>query len=218
MFSEDYLIRMIKQATAVLAKIIGFKRAGEYREALQSIDQTLELLIGMDVNLIRLLDDESLYQLLSKDNGLDLEKLEIIADLFQQEGDIHELQNKNEESFRCYLRSLNYFLMISFNSATSDTTEISQKIDDLYQKLEGIHFEEKTLWDLFCFFENSGNFARADHILSKLAGQNGAKSYVVEEIKSFYQRMIEKSPKELAAGGLTRAQIRKKLKEVNDAS
>jgi len=214
MFSEDYLIRMIRQATAVFARIIGLKSAGQYQEALQVIDQTLEQFLGMDSETIRLLDDESLFIILMKNEVLDLEKLGFIADLFKEEGDIQKLQDQDNEGINCYTRSLNYYLMISSNSGTSRPIELSQKIDELLQKLDGYYFEEKTLLDLFCYYENAREFAKADHILSKLAARNDTRVNVADEMKSFYQRLIEKSPKELAAGGMSRTQIRNKLKEL----
>ena len=214
MFSEDYLIRMIKQATAVFARVIGLKSAGKYQEALQAIDQTLEQLFGMDAETIRLLDDESLYKILMKNEVLDLEKLGFIADLFKEEGDIQKLQNQNNESINSYTRSLDYYLMAGLNSETSRPIGLSQKIDELLQKLDTYNFEEKTLLDLFCYYENAGEFAKADNMLSKLATRNDAKVNVVDEMKSFYKRLIEKSPKELTAGGMSRTQIRSKLKEL----
>ena len=111
MFSEDYIIRMVRQHTAVFASIIGLKSAGQYQEALQDIDQALEQLLGMDAVIFRLLDDESQYSLLMKNEVLDLEKLGIIADLFKEEGDIQKLQDQNYECINCYIRSLHYYLM-----------------------------------------------------------------------------------------------------------
>jgi len=212
MLSDDYLIRMIRQATAVLARVIGLKSAGQYQEALQDIDQALEQLLGMDAGLIRLLDDESLYKILMKNDVLDLEKLGFLADLFKQEGEIQKLQNQTNESINCYIRSLNYYLMIGINSGTSRPIELSQKIDELLQKLETCYFEEKTLLNLFYFYENAGEFAKADNMLSRLATRNPSRKNVVDEMKSFYKRLMEKSPKELAAGGMSRIQIRNKLK------
>jgi tetratricopeptide (TPR) repeat protein len=205
---------MIRQATVVFAKVIGLKSAGQYQEALQVIDQTLEQLLGMDAEMIQFLDDESLFIILMKNEVLDLEKLGFIADLFKEEGDILKLQNQNNESINCYVRSLNYYLMISSNSETSRPNELSQKIDELLEKLDTYYFEEKTLLDLFCYYENAKEFAKADNMLSKLATRNDSKANVVNEMKSFYKRLIEKSPKELAAGGMSWTQIRNKLKEL----
>ena len=94
MLSDDYLIRMIRQGVAVLARIVGLKKAGDYQEALQEVDQSLEQILGLDVELIRSLDDESLYRILTKNEQLDLERLGFLADLFKEEGDILNLQDQ----------------------------------------------------------------------------------------------------------------------------
>jgi len=214
MFSEDYIIRMIRQAIGVLARIIGLKSAGQYQEALRDIDQALELVLGMDANIIRLLDDESLYKILTKNEGLDLEKLELLADLFKEEGDIQKLRGQNIESINCYFRSLNYYLMISINSENSHPMDISQKINELLQKLEPHDFSGTTLLNLFCNYENAGEFAKAEAMLSRLAARNDSEVNVVDEMESFYERLLEKNPKELAAGGMSQTQIQNKLNEL----
>ncbi len=214
MFSDDYLIRMINQATAVLAKIMGLKNSGQYQEAIKDIDQVLGLLFGMDADFIRLLDEESLYLLLMKNEELDLEKLALIAGLFKEEGEIQELQNHINESNNCFTRSLNYYLMISNYPEFSCATEISQKIDELLQKLNPDNFEEKTLWNLFCYYENAGEFAKADDMLSKLATKKDSRVNIIDEMICFYKRLLEKSPTELAICEMNRTQIREKLRKL----
>jgi len=214
LFSDDYLLRIIRQATAVFARIIGLKRAEQYQEALQVIDQTLEQLLGLDAEMIRLLDDESLYTLLTKNEVLDLEKLGFVADLFKEEGDIHKLQNQIDESITCYIRSLNYYLIIGINSESSPPIKLSQKIDELLQKLDANAFKEQTLLNLYSYFENAKEFAKADNMLSRIVSPNDSKAFVVDEMKSFYNRLLEKSPKELADGGVSRVEIQNKLKDL----
>jgi hypothetical protein len=214
MFSDDYLLRIIRQATAVFAKIIGLKSVGKYQEALQVIDQTLEQLVGIDAEMIRLLNDESLYILLTKNEIIDLEKLGFIADLFMEEGDIHKLRNQNSESINCYMRSLTYYLVISINSETSRSIELSRKIDDLLENLDTNSLEEQTLLNLYTHWENSMEFAKADAVLNTLATRDGFTAVIKDEMKSFYTRLLEKSPKELEMGGMNRTQIRNKLKEL----
>jgi len=212
MFSDDYVLRIIRQATAVFARIIGLKSAKQYQEALQVIDQTLEQIFGLDAEMIRLLDDESLYTLLTKNEVLDLEKLRFVADLFKEEGDIRKLQNQIDESNNCYIRSLNYYLIIGINSEISSPIKLSQKIDELLQKLDAYGFEEQTLLNLYSYYENAKEFAKADKMLSRLATPNDSKAYIVDEMKSFYKRLLEKSAKELTDGGMSRLEIQNKLK------
>lgn len=215
MFSEDYIIRIIRQAVAVLARLIGLKAAGEYQKAVQAIDQALEQLLGMDAQIIRLMDDESLYRILTKNDGLDVQRLGLIADLFKEKAAILHLQGQINESITCFIRSLNYYLTISLESQSPCPVELSTKIDECLQQCAPHHLEEKTLWNLFCHYENAAQFARAAAILDQLASRPQSSSTAMEETRSFYQRLLEKSPQELAAGGITRSHIRARLKELD---
>jgi hypothetical protein len=214
MFSEDYLMRIIRQATAAFARILGFKNSGQYQEAAKEIDQTLGILFGIDVEIIRLMDDNSLYLLLKKDEILDLNKLELIADLFKEEGDIQKLQNHKSEGIICYIRSLNFYLMITLETEISRPGELTQKIDDLMQKIGPHDLEEMTLWNLFFYYEKVSEFTKAENMLNKLAGQNDHAANVVDEMKSFYKRLLEKSSKDLSSGGTNRTQIQNKLRKL----
>lgn len=211
MFTDDYVLRIVRQATAVFARIIGLKSAERYEEALQVINQTLVQILGLDAEMIRLLDDESLYTLLMENEVLDLEKLGLIADLFKEEGDIRKLQNQIVESINCYIRSLNYYLVIGLNSETSLPGKLSDKVDELLQKLDSSAFEGQTLLNLYSYYEKEKEFAKADNILNRLAVSKDSKVFVMDEMKSFYKRLLEKSPEELADGGMSRIQIQKKL-------
>jgi hypothetical protein len=214
MFSDDYLIRMIRQGTAVLARIIGLKKAGDYQEALQEVDQSLEQILGLDVELIRLLDDESLYRILTKNEQLDLDQLGLLADLFKEEGDILDLQDQKPESNNCYIRSLNYYLMMSINQDPSHPIELSQKIKEIILILGDCDLPNETLFNLFSYFENIGEYANADNILTKLATRSEVKSDVRSEMSSFYHRLLEMNPEGLEAGGLSLQQIKSKLKDI----
>ena len=213
--SEDYIIRMIRQFTGVLARIIGLKNEGQYQEALKEIDQSLELFFGMDAELIKSLDDESLYAILMKNEALDVKKPGYIAYLFKEAGDTYKLQNQNFESINSYLHALHFSLKMSNLTETALPPEISQMIDELLQNLGTYPLEENTLWDLFCLYENEKEFAKADQMLRRLTARIDTRANAVDEMKSFYKRLLEKSDKELAAGGMSQAGIQKKLKEID---
>lgn len=198
----------------MLARIIGLKSEGKYQEALKEIDQTFELFFGMDAELIKSLDDESLYAILMKNEALDVEKPGYIAFLFKEAGDIYKLQNQKFESNNSYIHSLHFSLMMSNLSETSLPSEISKMIDELIQKLDTNNLAENTLWDLFCHYENEKEFAKADQMVGRLTARIDSRANGMEEMKSFYKRLLEKSDKELATGGMSQAGIQKKLQEL----
>ena len=214
MSSEDYIIRMIRQATAVLARVIGLKNAGQYQEALQNIDQALEGLLSRNADLVLLLDDNSLYSLLMKDDKLDVEKLELIADFFREEGDILHLQGHKNASLLSYIRSLNYYLTVGNHLETSSPAELSQKVESVLQSIGTDNLEANTLWDLYGHFEKGSDFLRAEGMLMGLAALAESRADALAELRNFYLRLLALNPAELIAGGLNREQIQQKLNDL----
>lgn len=214
MLSDDFIIRMIRQATAVLKRIIGLKQAGDYQEALEEINHSVEPLLGMDIEIIRMMDDDSIYEILTQNDQIDLERLGFIADLYKEEGDILLLQNQKQQSENYYLSSLNYYLIISINLESSSQKELSQKIEEIIQKLGSYNYPNKTLYDLFCYFENNEQYAKAENTITTLASRPENNPNVKSELLSFYKRLLEVEPKVLITNGLSRKQVQNRLKEL----
>jgi hypothetical protein len=212
MLSKDYLIRLIQQATAVFARIVGLKQSGQYQEALLVIDQTLEQLLGMKSEFIKTMEDESLYQILSTNGTMDSEKLKYIAALFREEGDIYHAQNQTSQGNTSYIRSLGHYLTLNSIVDQDTASEYSKPIEELMQKISAPLLPNDVLWKIFCFWENEKRYGKANEIIVELAGRPEGRSDTKREMITFYERLLEKTPKELAAGGITREQIKKGLK------
>jgi tetratricopeptide (TPR) repeat protein len=110
MYSEDFILRMINQAMAVLVKVLGFKQAGQRQEALQAVDQALELLLGLRASLFRQLDEPRMLQMLVLQGRLDVERLAVLADITYEEGDILEQEGRVPESILASRRALRFYL------------------------------------------------------------------------------------------------------------
>lgn len=211
MLTEDYLIRMINLALAALASIIGLKTAGQYYEAFIEIDQTLEQLLGLRADLIRRLDDDNILSALTLQGTLDVDRLWIVADLFKEEGDIFTAQNNPGQSYWSYLRSLNFYLRGALEGGGKRLPEPADKIRWLVQTLLGYELPPETQFSLFYYYEQSGEYLKAEATLERLMTVPGAQDDMRLEMVDFYRRMLEKSETDLAKAGLTRAQIESKL-------
>ncbi len=88
MLTEDYIMRMINQALSVLLVALGLKKSGKYEEALQSFDQAKEILTGMDPHIVDQLDDSALLDVLTFHNRLDLERLQLLANIYSEESEV----------------------------------------------------------------------------------------------------------------------------------
>ncbi len=211
MFTEDYVLRMINQAVAFLLKIAGLKRAGNYQEAQQAVDQALEQLLGLRADLIKLLDDEDILKILTQQDRLDIERLALVADLFQEEGDILAAQGQTAESRKSYLRSLLYHLETGLDETDQPSKELPAEIDVLVQKLGSLDLPDDMLWVLFCYYERTGAYSKANDAITKMADRPHLSESIRPELVAFYERLLKKPASELFNGGVDRGQIEGKL-------
>jgi hypothetical protein len=66
MIERDYIMRMIAQLAAVLARILGAKNAKNYAEALQIAQSSYEQLLGLNGELVGKMDPPTLALLLGE--------------------------------------------------------------------------------------------------------------------------------------------------------
>jgi hypothetical protein len=211
MLTEDYLIRMINLALAALASIVGLKTASKYYEAFIEIDQTLEQLLGLRSDLVRRLDDNSILAALTIHGSLDVDRLWIVAELYKEEGDINTAQNNPAQGYWSYLRSLNFNLYGVLEGGGKHLPEPVEKIQALIKTLQGYDLPPETLFSLFYFYEQMGEYIKAEVTLERLMTVPGAQEDIRAEMIDFYQRLLEKSEADLVKAGLTRAQVEDRL-------
>jgi tetratricopeptide (TPR) repeat protein len=137
MFTEDYLMRIINQALAALMTAIGLRKAGRYSEARQAIDQAIEQLTTLPSSLIDQMDDASILSMLTTQGQLDLGRLAILADLFQEEGEILFNSDKPAQALNAFARALRFILEAALGDESGPAPENIGKIEFLCQRLEG---------------------------------------------------------------------------------
>jgi hypothetical protein len=152
MFSQDYIIRLISQATAALATILGLRKSGQFQQALGVIDQTLEGLVGLSASLLKAMDDRSLLSLLTSQGRLDTDRLIVIADLFRAEGDVLVEQNRASESIESYNRALALYLEVALADQSAPEAELIAKIEALYQQLSNHRLPAETMLQLRAYY------------------------------------------------------------------
>ncbi len=101
MIERDYIMRMIAQLAAVLAKILGAKNAKNYVEAWQIAQNAYQEVLGLNGELVEQMDAATLALLLGEK-----EKIKALAALLREEGSILLLQGKPAEGYVKYERAL----------------------------------------------------------------------------------------------------------------
>jgi hypothetical protein len=138
MFTEDYLMRIINQAFAALMIAIGLRKAGKYAEALQAVQQAIEQLTTLPANLVDQMDDSSVLSMLSAQGKLDVGRLAILADIYQEEGEILYKEEKPGQGGAAFARSLRFILEVTLAEDANLSNENIGKVSNLVQRLEGI--------------------------------------------------------------------------------
>lgn len=213
MLTEDYLIRMINLALAALLRLVGLKREGDWGEAQLVVDITLEQLLGLRASLIKELDDERLYHILTRNGQLDTQRLAIVAQLLWHQGDILAAQGREGESLPMYERALRFFLEACFQDAREgkDTTALREQIITLAASLDPTRLGADTLWPMAGYYEESGDYVHAEGILRLMYYRPDLRDAILPELIAFYERLREKPAGDLARGGMQPAEVREKL-------
>jgi hypothetical protein len=123
---EDYLIRMIRQFGAFLAKLAGLRANGELELALARTEEGYELL-GVPRGLVDEMDSPSLGELLA-----DPDKMRMAARLFWEEARLIEAKGDPLTAFERYRRAIEMFLEARARDPQEDDDhailELSRKV------------------------------------------------------------------------------------------
>ena len=135
MFRNDYIVRMIEQATSVLAVVLGLRRAQRHAEALAEINKLLRDQWGLDLEMLAALDVESVLRLVASETALDLGKCLVLAALLQAEGEIRaELGQPAEQEDRD-LKALALLLEAAYASDDSALPALAPRLEALLDRL-----------------------------------------------------------------------------------
>lgn len=217
MIRQDYIMRMIEQLVKVLTKILLSKKAGNFNAALNTIEDALNTIVGLDYNTINQLSAKDIIALLgiSKDSTTVNIKCIVIAKLLKEKTDLAK-QNGNDNSIlvygyqkamALYLHGiLNYKnVEIDINSYYSDVKEIAKNIFD--------EIPDDTRYSLFKFYELIGELDKAEDELFKL--QNLHYPNIEEEGMLFFGNLAKLSDIQLLKGNLSKEEVEQGLVDFN---
>ena len=215
MIRKDYIMRMIEQLARALGKIMGFKNAGHYKEALEEIKKSGELFVGLDAQVIETSSDTGLIALLRRGHsGVDLVKCLALAELLKEQGEIYELQHEPDKSYGSYVKSLSLFLEATAVDKKSELADYAPKVDFIVGKLAQYELPERVMRKLFGYYETTGRYADAEDVLHELIETN--ESEAAGEGVAFYERLLTRPDDELTRGNLPRDEVAEALQALRE--
>jgi hypothetical protein len=207
MLTEDYFMRMINQMLAVLNQILYHREAGQYQEAQELIDQSLEQLLGVPPYLLKQMDDLSLLRLLTTQGELDPDRLAMVANLYKLEGDLLIDQNKNQEAVLDYQRALTFYLEIRLSGKDQGQNDLDGNINDLYRKLSGRKLPLEVRIQLFDYYDKQGDYLLVEEQITNLLKHDDQYREILPGIIAYYEAKLALTDQELTAGGVSRQQL-----------
>lgn len=213
MFSDDYILRLIRQATQVIARVLLLKQEQRYPESHEALDQMLEEVTGMPAGLFKLLDDEAVYAALRDGDELDIDRLVIAADLLAADGDLLAEQGRDVDAQVSLRRALTFYLEAFFSLKDGEKNPVS-RFDSIDRLLPSIAWDGLTpdmLFSLFSYDELTEQYARAHGWLEMLAQIPETEQEAGREKQDYYHRLLGLPDSALEAGGTSRQEIEKWL-------
>ena len=119
----------------------------------------------MGAGFIHSAPEETLLAMLTSLGALNTEKCWLLATLLKAEGEIYELQENENDSYYCYLKSMNLFLEVLSLDKSLSLSEPVAEVEGLLHKLEAYELPLHTRQLLFHYFKQTGRPSQAEEII-----------------------------------------------------
>ncbi len=204
MFRKDYLLQMVEDMVEMVGKVFGLKQQKKYAEALWEVDDLLSKNFRLNSKLLNSLSTEDMIEMFRLGGAIEADKLQGIARLLQEEGDIYLDMQQKDEGLTRLMKSLHLYLIADLHGADHTMLKLPERVEELKAQTRGYRLPAKTDKLLLGYEEEQGRYDEAENALYRLLDQH---EITEAEGLSFYQRLMERSDAELSAGGLPRAEV-----------
>ena len=209
---HDYIMKIIEQFAAFLSAIVFYKRAQNYDIAIIKINEAYTGLLNIDPIEIKELSFQGIVERNTYGEILDKDNIEIIANLLYEEADIIERVNENiEESFNCYQKAIELFILL-FD--LTKNIKYCKNIEKIIIKLEKYNVENAINFKIYEYFYSIESYGKAEDKLYELLDNEYLG--IDSEINNFYGKLLEKDDDNLEKGNLPRNEIIGAISELNN--
>ncbi|WP_310552203.1 DUF6483 family protein [Paenibacillus glufosinatiresistens] len=210
MFRRDYIVRMIEDMTAMVAKVFSLKQERKTTEALWEIDELLNRHFRLNSRLLNSLSVEDVIAMFRLGGTLEADRLQGAARMLQEEALIYDDRGREDESLPRWMKTLHFYLAARENGADTGLIGLDDEIDRVLARVNGLLLPAKTERLLVPYLEERGRYAKAEDALFRLAEQGEDAAAMG---RSFYGRLAAEDPDKLEQGGLPLEEVVQGSKE-----
>lgn len=205
MLRKDYLVRMIEEMTEMIGKILDLKQQRKWIDALWQIDDLYRRLFRLNSELIAGLSAKDLVELMRANGTVESDKLQSLAKLIKEEGDILLSSGEPDQGVRRQIKALHLFLAASQYGTNRELWNLETSVEELRVLLKPYVLPVDTERLLLNYQEGLRKYDQAEDTLYRLLKSEGITK---EEGVLFYRRLSLLLPEELIQGGLPPEEIR----------
>lgn len=115
MEQRDYLMKQFEQLGIVLAALLGFKTSGEFKRALEEINDAYDRIPGFEHTLLEKNDPQEFLTGILKSDQISFEKLNLIGNFVYEEGEFLNLSGSHDIALDRYHKALVIFNHLDSN-------------------------------------------------------------------------------------------------------
>lgn len=214
MFQKDWLLRQIEMISAMVAQLVLLRRNGDFQEAEQTIDEAYREMFGLDPRLVGILPIQFLNDKIMSGDRFDGHRGLALAVLLREDAQNRLDQGRIGEVDTLWLRSLAVFLAVAKVGALPPEHRELYDTESMLERIDPDAMPGEMKYDLFQFYEDDGQFARAEDVLYELIEASPSPEVLIEEGIDFYEWLLLQSDEDLANGNLPRAEVAEGLERL----
>jgi len=212
MIRRDYFVRMVQELTQALTRMLFFKKAEKYPQAMQEFERALTRFWNLTPEQIESFSIEQWIEKCREEEGPMGEKLVALADLFKEQGEIEGGVGKAEIGLRSCTIALGLYLEAVTSPDTIISVDLLRKIEELIDRTSDSRLPADVLKRLLSYYETRGMLDKAEDVLFDWLDTRDPDA--PQAGLSFYTRLETKTDQELERCGLPRAEVEEGREEV----
>ncbi len=120
MIQDDYILRMIRQATELMGKLLQFKNVGDTNNVLKVVQQAYDELLRIDPLLVEKMPAEQLIPLLKEKYDWQLAQFQLLADLLYESGLLCQDDGAQNEARQKFQKALLLYTFVNQHDSVYD--------------------------------------------------------------------------------------------------
>ncbi len=207
MFKDDFIMKIIRQATMIFQRVLGLVGTDDLDQAEEVIEEASREFLGLEWETVEGNSAEFLAATLSRNDQAGVGQMLMLADLLRAQAIIHTRDDNEDDAYANFLKALQMRLELTIGQGLSNA-HLDATIDELVEEHLGEYLlPTETVQNLLAYYEKTTQFDKAEEIVWELVDDHITDEDMVQTGLEFYERILQKTDSEIRTGGMERAEV-----------